>query len=104
MRDRPSVPSRPDLTLLSHRYSIEWQPAAERALRKLDKPVARRVATSIAALATNPRPAGIKTLTRLPGALPLRVDDYHVVYLVEDHRPVVLVVTLAHRQDIYRNL
>jgi mRNA interferase RelE/StbE len=102
MPDHPVVPAPRNPP--PSRYSIEWQPAAERVLRKLDKPGARRLVASITALATDPRPSGVKALTGLPGALRLRVGDYRVVYMVEDHRLLVLVVTLGHRREIYRNL
>jgi mRNA interferase RelE/StbE len=34
--------------------------------------------------------------------LKLRVGDYRVLYRVEDRRVIVLVVTVAHRREAYR--
>lgn len=86
------------------KYAIEWSPAAARALRKLDKPTARRLALRVSALAVDPRPAGAKALTGASGLLRIRIGDYRVVYTVEDDQLVVLVLTLGHRRDVYRNL
>lgn len=75
-----------------------------RALRKLDKPVARRITAAIGALAEQPRPHGVKAMTGLSGALRLRVGDYRVVYQVHDGALVVLVLALGPRGQVYRGL
>jgi len=87
---------------LRRRYDIELTPAAERTLRKLDKPIPRRLVAEIGHLAYDPRPSGVKALAGHPGALRLRVGDYRVVYRVEDKRLLVLVLDLGHRREIYR--
>jgi mRNA interferase RelE/StbE len=82
---------------------VTLQPAARRALRKLDKPVARRVVAVLAGLANDPRPAGAKALVGIsPPLLRVRVGDYRIVYEVRDRQLVVLVVLVGHRRDIYR--
>ncbi len=43
-------------------YAIEFKPAALRDLKKLAKPVARRIAAAIDALAREPRPRDAKKL------------------------------------------
>jgi mRNA interferase RelE/StbE len=84
-------------------YVVELAPAAERALRKLDKPIARRLAAAMAALGHDPRPAASTPLVGHPGALRLRIGDYRVVYRIEDERLVVLVLDLGHRREVYRS-
>ena len=84
-------------------YVVELAPAAERVLRKLDKPIARRLAAAMAALRHDPRPPASTPLVGHPGALRLRVGDYRVVYRVEDSRLLVLVLDLGHRREVYRN-
>jgi mRNA interferase RelE/StbE len=39
-----------------------------------------------------------------PGFFRLRIDDYRVIYQVEDDRLVVLVIRIGHRKDVYRGL
>jgi mRNA interferase RelE/StbE len=82
-------------------YKIEWLPAAARQLRKLEKPIQKRLVLAVARLGTEPRPPGIKALTGRPGALRLRVGDWRVVYEIHDSRLVVQVVAVAHRREIY---
>lgn len=85
---------------MSGHYRIELRPAAMRALRKLDPPVARRIQGAIALLAQNPRPPASRALKGRPG-LRVRVGDYRIIYTVEDDALLVVVVTLGHRRDIY---
>lgn len=34
----------------------------------------------------------------------IRVGDYRVIYTVRDQELVILVVSIGHRKDVYRNL
>lgn len=81
-------------------YRIELRPAAVRALRKLDPPIARRVQGAIALLAQDPRPPTARALKGRPG-LRVRVGDYRIIYTVHDDVLLVIVVTLGHRRDVY---
>ena len=82
------------------RYRIELRPAAVRALRKLDPPVARRVQAAIALLGEDPRPPASRPLRGRP-AWRVRVGDYRVIYTIEDDVLLVVVITLGHRRDVY---
>ncbi|NLT05537.1 MAG: type II toxin-antitoxin system RelE/ParE family toxin [Solirubrobacterales bacterium] len=85
------------------RYEIALAPAAARALRKLDPPVARRVARRLDRLRHDPRPADARLLHGdPPGLLRIRTGDWRVVYRVDDGRVTVLVVAIGHRSRIYR--
>ena len=83
-------------------YRIEVTPAARRDLAKLPQDVLRRVDAHLFALAENPYPAGAKKLQGSEGFFRVRVGDYRIIYLVERHRLVVLVVRVRHRREIYR--
>ena len=84
-------------------YSIEFTPAAQRALLAFGMPVRRRLASKIDGLAENPRPPGVKALVgELKGLYRLRVGDYRVLYQVKDKALVVLVVGLGNRREAYR--
>ena len=82
------------------RYRIELRPAAVRALRKLDPPIARRVQGAIGLLAQDPRPPAARPLKGGP-ALRVRVGDYRIIYTVHDDVLLVVVITLGHRPDAY---
>ncbi len=50
----------------------------------------------------DPRPAGVRSLTREAGFLRLRVGDYRIMYQVDDLNRSVLVVKIGHRGEVYR--
>ncbi len=85
-------------------YRVEFEKAVGRALKRLDKPVQRRVFVAIAALAEDPRPPGAEMLSGSEGLFRIRVGDYRVIYAVEDDRLVVLVLHVGHRREVYRKL
>ncbi|HEX6403034.1 MAG TPA: type II toxin-antitoxin system RelE/ParE family toxin [Pseudonocardiaceae bacterium] len=86
-------------------YEIEWSAPALRELRKLDKPVARRIVTAVTKLGLDPRPPGVKASTGQPaGTMRLRVGNYRVVYVIQDDLIIITVVRVAHRQEVYRDL
>lgn len=84
------------------RYRIEVEREALCALKKLDKPIRRRIQTAIDRLADDPRPRDVKALKDSANLLRARVVDYRIVYEVHDSVLVVLVVDLGHRPEIYR--
>lgn len=84
------------------RYTIEFRPAAARDFRKLPADIRLRLAKKIDALATAPRPDGVKKLAGEAEFYRVRVGDYRIVYQIEDARLVVLVVRVGHRRDAYR--
>jgi len=73
------------------RYRIELRPAAARALRQLDPPVARRIQAVIALLAEDPRPPASRPL-RGRSAWRVRVGDDRLIYTIEDNVLLVVVV------------
>jgi mRNA interferase RelE/StbE len=83
-------------------YAVELTRTAHKALQDLDAVARTRIARAIDALAENPRPPGAVTLQGGAGALRIRVGDYRVIYTIEDARLVVLVLTIAHRREVYR--
>lgn len=83
------------------RYRIELRPAALKALRKVDPPIALRIQGVIALLAVDPRPPAARALRGRPGWR-VRVGDYRIIYLIEDDVLVVVVVTVGHRSDVYK--
>ena len=88
----------------SRRFTVEYDPKAVKELKKLDKPIARRIARAIAELADDPRPHGVRPLTGLPELWRLRVGDYRVVYTIRNTELLVLALRIAHRSTIYRDL
>jgi mRNA interferase RelE/StbE len=88
-------------------YHLEILPAAERALKKLAKPVARKVAAKIRALANDPMPsdaAKVKGQKKGENFWRVRVGEHRIVYDIKRKRLVVVVVGVGKRDEIYRRL
>jgi mRNA interferase RelE/StbE len=83
-------------------YSIELTPAAMRALEKLTDDVRQRVGDTINALASDPRPPGVRRLSGSDDIYRVRTGDYRILYQIHDKALVVLVVYVGHRRDVYR--
>jgi len=87
-------------------WTVDYTGTAREQLRKLDKPVARRIIDfmdeRIAGLA-NPRSTG-KALTGTLGHLwRYRVGDCRVICDIQDRALRVLVVQVGNRRGIYRS-
>ncbi|MEO6471218.1 MAG: type II toxin-antitoxin system RelE/ParE family toxin [Aeromicrobium sp.] len=82
-------------------YRVEFRPAAARALRKLDPQTAQRVRGAVALLSQNPRPPGMRPLKGRPG-FRVRLGDYRIIYSIEDEVLLIVVVTIGHRREVYR--
>lgn len=85
-------------------YTIELKPAAIRGLAKLPRDVQRSIRIRIDALANNPFPSDLKRLESEEKFYRIRVGDYRVIYQVDKKIPLILVVNIGHRKQIYRRI
>jgi len=83
-------------------YSVQFKPAALRQLERLPREIQRRVAVRIEMLREDPTPAGCKRLAGMPDAWRIRIGDYRLVYQVQRHVLLVLVLKIGHRREAYR--
>lgn len=84
-------------------YSIEFTSAARRDLKRLPKHAQERIDKVLQLLCENPRPPKVEYLKgKLREYNRVRTGDYRIIYLIEDDRLVVCVVSIGHRKDVYR--
>jgi mRNA interferase RelE/StbE len=83
-------------------YRIEFTTRAARDLRALERPVLKRVAARIDALASDPRPPSSRLLAANERLYRIRVGDYRVIYEIEDRTVLVLIIRVGHRREIFR--
>lgn len=84
-------------------YEIRTLDAAIKALKRLDKPVAKRVSSRIQWLAENLDSVESQPLkANLSGLYKLRVGDYRVVYGILEKERVIVVHLVGHRREIYK--
>jgi len=81
-------------------YRVTVLPAAQRALRRVDRQNRQRVRGAITLLALDPRPPASRRLRGRP-EFRVRVGDYRILYTVHDDVLTVVVITLGHRRDVY---
>jgi mRNA interferase RelE/StbE len=87
-------------------WKIEFDPAAERELAKLDRAVARRILKFLAerlAPSDNPRSLGAPlTGSKLGDFWKYRIGKYRVIASIEDRIVTVLVLKVDKRSDVYK--
>jgi mRNA interferase RelE/StbE len=91
--------------LNTHVWRVEFDQAAVRDLRKLGSDAERRVLRYLReriAGSEDPRRYGHALVGDRSGFWRYRIGDYRIVAVIEDKRFVVLVVTIAHRREVYR--
>ena len=88
-------------------WKIEFDPAAERELDKLDPPIARRILAFLhdrVAKLDDPRSLGEALKGSKLGAFwKYRVGDYRIIASIEDGALRILVVRIGNRREVYRN-
>ncbi len=85
-------------------YHITILPSAGRQIAALPRQIQHRIQSKIDSLAEVPRPPGAKALHGTKGYIRLRVGEFRIIYRVEDKRLLILIVSVAHRREAYRNL
>ncbi len=61
-----------------------------------------RVSRKIDALAQDPRPAGVKKLEGEADIYRVRDGNFRIIYRIEDRKPLILVLLVGDRRDVYR--
>ena len=87
-------------------WSVEFDAAAAKELRKLDPAVARRIVAFLrerVAVQDDVRSIGEALRGDTLGEFwKYRLGDYRIVVRIVDQRLVVIVVRIGHRKEVYR--
>lgn len=65
-------------------YQVVVERSAEKDLKRLSPEIRSRVAVTLRALATNPRPTGSRKLAGTKHDWRVRVGDYRIIYEIAD--------------------
>lgn len=91
---------------MSSAWTIEFAESAARQLRRLDRPVARRIIAFLrerVSTADDPRSLGEALKGDELGRFwKYRVGDYRVIADIRDREIRIVVVRLGHRSAVYR--
>lgn len=83
-------------------YQVNITKRAAKELAAIPETFRGAVAAAILALATTPRPDGVKKLKAKKNQWRIRVGDYRVIYSVEDGKTMVVeVIRVGDRKEIY---
>ncbi len=83
-------------------YEVLLHKAAERTLKRLSQQDFRRVIAAIKALGVNPRPTGCRKLVDGQCDWRIRVDDYRVLYQIDDEAQIIRVSLIRDRREAYK--
>lgn len=86
-------------------FTVKVTPAAQKQIRKLDPQVARRIRTFLERSLQgidNPRALGAPLVDH--DFWRYRVGDYRILANIVDDELIILVVALAHRREVYRDI
>lgn len=84
-------------------HRVLFTKSAERALLKLQRPIADRIREKLTLIAKEPyaHHSEVTKLQNRPGYR-LRVGDWRVIYDIRNEEMVVLVLKIAPRGEVYR--
>lgn len=82
-------------------YELVFRKSVANDLRALSKKDISRLLKKITALAKEPRPVGCEKLSGQE-RYRIRQGNYRIIYEIQDHKLIVLVVKVGHRRKIYR--
>ncbi len=82
-----------------HQLIIERK--ARRDIESLPDSVLQDIIDAVQNLACTPRPRGVKKLIGKDGWR-IRINDYRVLYTIDDKQKIVAIYRVKHRKDAYR--
>lgn len=83
------------------RYTVYLKRSAEKELRELPGNAHDRIIEALLSLKDNPLPRNAKKLHG-PEGMRLRVGNYRVLYIVDDAKKRIEVISVADRKEVYR--
>jgi len=86
-------------------WTVKISDVAERQLRKLDRPVQKRILDWLSErieVCKNPRHFGEPLKGDYAGLWRYRVGAYRILCEIQDEKIVILVLTIGHRRQIYK--
>jgi mRNA interferase RelE/StbE len=83
------------------KYKVSFSRAARKELEALPSSLVNRIFPKIEALASNPRPNGVKKLEGEDNMWRIRIGDYRILYTISDSKKEVDIAAVVHRGKAY---
>jgi len=85
-------------------YKVVYLDQVEKDLKRLDKPIARKIIERVENyLASDPEKLGKALTGDFQGYWRYRWSDYRVIYKISRQEVLIVVLRIAHRKDVYEN-
>lgn len=81
-------------------YEVIVEKSVVKQLQKIPQRYYSKIKITINNLANDPRPVGCLKLKGREGYR-VRVGDYRIIYEIKDQQLKILVISVAHRKDVY---
>lgn len=82
-------------------YKVIISRKVVKEIKKLPKPTILKIHSKIKSLAENPRPSGVVKLVSFNNLWRVRVDNFRIIYSIEDKIKVVDIREVVNRKDAY---
>ena len=83
-------------------WTIEWDDFAKKQLKKLDRPVQKRILDYLdEKVVYSPQTFGRELVGNKAGLWRYRIEDYRVICRIENRKLIILVLAVGHRKEIY---
>lgn len=83
-------------------YRIKWTSSSLKELRKLPGPIIQRIIKKVEDLSQNPFPNKVRKLAGSKNLYRIRLQDYRVIYRIEEDVLVIVIIKVGHRKDVYK--
>jgi len=84
-------------------YTVLFSDEAMHAVKRLDAKTKSQIRKAVDRIALDPF-EGKELKAELRGMYSYRSGDYRIVYSVEKERIVVMILTVGHRKDVYKQV
>ena len=84
-------------------YEVVFKKSAAKELQSLPQKIQQKILDAVQLLSLNPY-TELLQIKKMKGADSLyraRIQDYRVVYLIENQRIKVAIIKIAHRKEVY---
>lgn len=83
------------------KYELVIRPSVSKDTKDIPSRDLKNILKRIETLRDDPRPKGCVKLTGME-YYRIRQGNYRIIYEIEDHRLIVIVVKVGHRREIYK--
>jgi mRNA interferase RelE/StbE len=83
-------------------YTIIIKKSAEKEIANLPLLIVEKLYKEFIVLSKTPRPDGVKKLSGFKNLYRIRINDYRVIYSIEDNVLIIHILKVGHRKDIYK--